>query len=412
MATLNLKGRIINEMVKGLAEHKRYIVNKGGARSGKTFATLTLLIYIALTQRDKLITVTSENLPHLKKGALKDFRNIIAYGNLDDYFIENKSNLTYTCGATNSSIEFSCFADYGRAHGPQRDILFINECNNVSWEIADQLMIRTSDTVFLDFNPVSSSWVDEQVLGKPNCLMIHSTYIDNPYLSKLQIEEIEKHKPNINWWRVYGLGETGFVEGAVYTDWMVDEYKHNAEKTYIGIDFGFTNDPTAIIQISRFGDDLYIKELCYQKGLLNADIAKILKDNGLNNQTKIVADSAENKSISEINRFGFTIRPVKKGTNSIINGISLMQNFHLHIDDTTTKTIDTNGEKNIYRERCECNHIVQELQNYCWEKDNNGNMKNTAVDKYNHALDATRYAVSTFINLIPLQPQLITSFEI
>lgn len=361
--------------------HKyRIIANKGGTRSTKTWSLLQLMLTIATSQR-VLVSVVSESMPHLRKGAMRDFEQILegAQAKEDKHYTHNRTGHVY--GFPNGGkIEFFSADSYTKVHGAQRDILFINECNNLEYEIFRQLAIRTSDTIFLDWNPRSRFWFEEHLEGREDCTLIHSTYKDNPFLTPMQIAEIESNRTDSNWWRVYGLGETGSVEGLVYTNWQISQsYPTDYKREFICIDFGFTNDPTAILRVRLQGGELWVDELCYQRGMLNADIVRVLKENNTPRNADIVGDSAEQKSIAEINALGgFRAVPVTKGKGSVVAGITAVQAYKLNVTQQSLGTID-------------------ELRNYSWRRDINGNYINEPVDSYNHALDALRYGVTTFL---------------
>lgn len=372
---------ILRKNADAYTKHKyRIIANKGGTRSTKTWSLLQLMLTIATSQK-VLVSVVSESMPHLRKGAMRDFEQILdgAQAKEDRHFTHNRTGHIY--GFPNGGkIEFFSADSYTKVHGAQRDILFINECNNLDYEIYRQLAIRTSDTIFLDWNPRSRFWFEEHLERREDCTLIHSTYKDNPFLTPMQIAEIESNKGDNNWWRVYGLGETGSVEGLVYKDFsIVADMPKQFKNQFYAIDFGFTNDPTAVLRVSLSGGELWIEELAYQTGMLNKDIANVLLDAGAMRGSNIVADSSEPKSIAEINALtNLNVRPTVKGAGSIVAGITAVQSYKLNVSQGALGTID-------------------ELRNYSWKRDTNGNYINVPTDKYNHALDALRYGVTTFM---------------
>lgn len=379
--------RVFSETAQAFAKGFRYIINKGGARSGKTFSILQFFLFLCM-YRSLKITVTSRDLPHLKKGALSDWKTILTNSGAYELFSENKSDHIFINKTTGAMIEFTQFASAEVARGPQRDILFVNECNNVPFPICDQLFTRTSKAIFLDYNPVAAFWVDDNLLQfkKDKCKVIHSTYKDNVYLSPEQVYEIESHRSDKNWWRVYGLGEIGFSEGAIYSNWdevEASEAAADSERTFVGIDFGYINDPTAIIRVTRRHNDLYLDLLEYSAGLQNYDIAKTLKEHHFDRATAIVADSAEVKSIDEINSFGFHVIPVQKGNGSILEGINMVKRFNLHVIKSAKS-----------------NYLCRELRNYVWLRDRNDSVTNRPLDAFNHALDALRYVCFTYFSEI------------
>lgn len=370
--------KIYEETLVALADGQAVIVNKGGTRSGKTWAVLQCCYYIATHQRNKLISIVGETMPFLKRGAIRDFQTLL--GETFNYDLWNASDKIYRFPNTGSAIEFFSADDDSKVHGSARDYCFINECYFVDWEVYRQLAVRTRKAVLLDYNPRSRFWVDEKVLNRGDVTLIHSTYKDNPYLTERQVKEIESNKSDSNWWRVYGMGETGSVEGLIYTNWdIVQTMPQPYKKEFYCVDFGFTNDPTAILRVRLSGGELWVQELAYQRGMVNQDIVKCLKDAGVAKGALIVCDSAEQKSITEINNMGgYRAVAVAKGRGSVEAGINMVKPYHIHVLEDALGTID-------------------ELRNYSWKRDINGDYINEPVDKYNHSLDALRYGVTTFL---------------
>lgn len=372
-------GKIFNETIVAMRGGKAVIVNKGGTRSGKTWALLQLCITLISNKQGVLISVVGESVPFLKRGALRDFRTMLGGDFRPEWW--NATDKVYTIPATGSAIEFFSADNDGKVHGSSRDYLFLNECYFIDWEIYRQLAVRTRRTIFLDYNPRSRFWVDEWLLDRPDVALIHSTYRDNPFLTARQVAEIESYRESdANWWRVYGEGETGSVEGLIYREWsIVDEMPATYRREFFCVDFGFTNDPTAILRVRESGGELWVDELAYRRGMLNADIVKTLQEAGVERGAAIVCDSAEQKSIAEINNAGgYRAVPCTKGRGSVVAGITAVQGYRLRVTKDSVGTID-------------------ELRNYSWRRDINGNYINEPVDRYNHALDALRYGVTTFL---------------
>lgn len=353
------------------------IVNKGGTRSGKTWSILQLCATIAQLEPKVLISVVGETMPFLKRGVIRDFRVMMGGAWNPDKW--NASDKIYTFD-NGSQIEFFSADNEGKVHGSARDVLFINECYFVPFEIYRQLRIRTKKLVLLDYNPRSRFWVDEDVIDNPGTALIHSTYLDNPFLSEQQKQAILSYRNDANWWRVYGEGQTGSVEGLVYTEFKtVDSMPVPFKREFYCIDFGFTNDPTAILRVRLSGGELWIEELAYKTGMLNNDIVQVLRNNNVARGASIVCDSAEQKSIKEINNIGgYRAVPCTKGRGSVEAGITAVKAYNLNV----TK---------------ESLNVIEELRNYSWKRDQEGNYINTPVDRYNHALDALRYGVTTFL---------------
>lgn len=351
---------------------KRVIVNKGSTRSSKTWSTLQLLYIIAeLSERPRLISVVSESMPHLKKGCIRDFENMLR---LEGKWCTKDWNATDKIyKINNSQIEFFSADQPGKVHGPSRDILYINECINIAYETYRQLAIRTTESIFLDYNPCFEFWVDEKVLPRDQATLIHSTYRDNEYLSLAQVQEIESNQSDADWWRVYGLGQTGSKVGLIMQNWdIVPALPQSPKSRWIGIDFGFTNDPTAIVDVRLAEGELWINELLYARGYDNMMIANYLSNCHVPQHTAIVADSAEPKSIAEIRSKGWRVEAAKKGRDSILAGLSVINRYQKHLTQTSV-------------------NLIKEYRNYRWQTNELGNASNVPIDRFNHSIDAQRY---------------------
>ncbi|WP_165022088.1 PBSX family phage terminase large subunit [Dysgonomonas sp. ZJ279] len=350
----------------------RYIVNKGSTRSSKTYSVLQLLVFIAdYSAKPLVISIVSESMPHLKKGCIRDFKEILS---AKGYWNENDWNATDKIyKMRNSIIEFFSADNPSKVHGPSRNILYVNECINIDFETYRQLAIRTTETIFLDCNPYFEFWLDEKVLTQDTSTLIHSTYRDNQFLTDAQIKEIESNRNDRDWWQVYGEGLTGSLRGAVIHNWdIVSALPSTYKKRWLGIDFGFTNDPTAIVDIRLSDGELWIDELLYERGYDNMMIADFLNRQNIPRDTPIIADSAEPKSIREIASRGWRIEPAQKGKDSINTGISILNRYTKHITGRST-------------------NIINEYRNYRWQTDEFGNARNIPIDRYNHSIDAQRY---------------------
>tara|TARA_R110000823_G_scaffold315407_1_gene447391 strand:- start:8404 stop:9570 length:1167 start_codon:yes stop_codon:yes gene_type:complete len=370
---------IVTTAIKKLLRLKNRIkVIRGGTSAGKTFGILPLLIDKAMREPMLEISVVSESIPHLRRGALKDFLKIMmALGRYKDEQF-NKSTLKYTF-ANGSYIEFFSVDQPDKLRGARRTILYVNECNNIDFDSYYQMAIRTSGDIWLDYNPASTFWVDKEILTQPNVDFITLTYLDNEALSDTIVKEIESAKIKAltstywaNWWQVYGLGQTGALEGVCITDWVEIDMPLEARLLCAGMDFGYTNDPTSLVTMYKYNDAYIFDEVFYKKGLLNSDISNLIKSNELN--TIIYADSAEPKSIAELNTYGHNILPVSKGRDSIVYGINLINQNKIYI---------TSRSKNL----------INELRNYIWLTDKAGVKMNKPIDAYNHSIDAMRYAI-------------------
>ena len=353
---------------------KRVRIIQGGTSSSKTFTILIFLIQYAIDNPNSEISVVSESIPHIKRGALKDFKKIMRWiGNFNENNF-NQSNLTYRF-TKGSYIEFFSADQPDKLRGARRDILFINECNNVNFESFQQLNIRTKKFIYLDFNPTSEFWVHKELKDEPDSDFLILTYKDNEALDNSIVQQIEKNRLKAetsaywaNWWRVYGLGEIGMLEGVIFSNWKtIDTLPKDAKLIGIGLDFGYTNDPTAIIEIYNYNGTRILNELKYQTGMLNSDIAKELPKH-----VPVYADSSEPKSIEEIKRYGITIKGVTKGKDSINYGIDVMQRQEYLVTSNSV-------------------NLIKELRAYCWDTDKQGTRLNKPIDTNNHAIDALRY---------------------
>ena len=359
---------------KILALKKRIKIIQGGTSAGKTFGILPILIDKAIRTDNLEISVVSESIPHLRRGALKDFLKIMKWTNryIDGQF--NKSLLRYEF-LNGSVIEFFSADDASKLRGARRDILYINECNNVSFESYNELSIRTKKEVFLDFNPANEFWVHKELKDEADSDFIILTYKDNEALDESIVSQIEKNRDKAatssywaNWWRVYGLGQIGSLEGVIFDNWkMIDKIPAEAKLIGIGLDFGYTNDPTSAIEIYNYNGQRIINELVYRTGMVNSDIANVLP-----NSVTIYADSSEPKSIEEIRRFGKTIKGVTKGVDSVKFGIDVMQRQEYLVTSQST-------------------NLIKELRSYCWGVKKDGEKTNVPIDNFNHAIDALRY---------------------
>lgn len=352
----------------------RLIANRGGTRSGKTFSVCALLVDLCIYGRKKWsVDIVSESLPHLKRGAMEDVDIILDDMGLteDKEYTHNRSDHLYTF-VNGSTIRLFSADDWGKVKGSKRDILFINEANRIPYEVYRQLSVRTSRTILLDWNPDAEFWYEVKSLDqREDTAEIHSTYKDNTHLSAIQVAEIESNKDDENWWRVYGLGLTGHAEGIIYKRWeQVSSIPNYAELVGRGLDFGYTNDPTAIVDVWYADGSLWLDEICYSPGLTNDKIAEIL----IGREGYTIADSAEMKSIDEIRNYGVRhIEPAQKGQDSVRAGIQILQRYPLKV---------TNHSE----------HLIYELRNYKYKEDKTtGIITNQPVDKWNHALDAVRY---------------------
>ncbi len=365
---------------KVFSMRKRIRAVAGGTSASKTISILVWLINYCQTKQDreKLCSVVSESHPHLEKGAILDFQNILkdrGYWNEERW---NQTKHTYTF-ETGNKLEFYSVDTYGKAHGPRRDVLFVNECNNLEYKIVDQLITRTREVVWLDWNPSEEFWFyTEMKPARTDVDFITLTYKDNEALDQMIIDEIESHKGNKAWWTVYGLGQLGEIETRIYKGWKTDveDIPQEARLERYGLDFGYSNDPTAIVAIYYYQGCYILDEVVYQKGLLNKQISDVLKSK---DPALVIADSAEPKSIDEIRLHGVTILEAQKGSGSVNRGISYVQEQKIWV---TARSVN----------------LIKEYRNYVWITDKDGKIINEPIDLNNHLMDALRYAIASIKN--------------
>lgn len=365
---------VFTKNILAFQDNARYIVNQGGTSSSKTYSILQLLILIAARKKGLHISVVSESLPHLKRGALRDFTNILNAEGLYSDTIHNKSNNTFTIGE--STIEFFSADVSSKLRGARRDILFINECNNITYSSFQELAIRTKLCTFLDYNPVSEFWVHTELLNDTTRKIefIKSTYRNNELLDKNILADIESRKErDPNWWKVYGEGEIGNLQGVIFNNYKIVTYVPESPKQIIGIDFGFSNDPTSVVLITYSDGELYWDELCYNTHMTNADIARLIVSDDNLKKCVCVCDSAEPKSIHELQLAGVRAIPAEKGADSVRSGIDTLLQQRINI---TQRSVN----------------IIKEFRNYRWKVDKEGKSLNVPVDFWNHCIDAGRYA--------------------
>ncbi len=360
--------------------NSRTKIVRGGTSAGKTICILLILIDYAIKNKGKEISVVSESVPHLRRGAYKDFLGILKAMNRYKDVQLNKSTLKYTF--TNGSyIEFFSTDQPDKLRGARRTDLYINECNNIPFDAYQQLIVRTSGNVWLDYNPSSVFWVDKELIGKEDTDFVTLTYKDNDSLPVSIVNEIEKAKDKgktstywANWWRVYGLGELGSLEGACIPDWKeIDTVPNEARLLGYGMDFGYSVDPTTLIALYKWNDSYIFDEVLYKKGMLNRDIHRFLEASNI--KESITADSAEPKSIAELQQYGNNIHGVSKGRDSVVYGINLINQNEIFV---------TSRSKNLKRE----------LGGYVWAKDKEGNTLQKPTGEHPDCIDAARYVLT------------------
>ena len=359
---------------------------QGGTSASKTISIILYLIARAQGDKEpKLASIISESTPHLKRGAIRDFKNIMQ---THQYWKDSRWNETNSIYRfeTGSQIEFFSADQADKLRGGRRDRCFINEANNVTLDAFDQLEVRTKEFVFIDWNPVAEFWFYTEVLGKRDDIEhITLTYKDNEALSQEIISSIEQRRGRKGWWQVYGLGQLGEVEGKIYKDWkIIDEIPHEAKLERYGLDFGYSVSPTAIVAVYRYNGGIILDEICYQKQLSNKQTADLF----LNEEPALViADSQEPKSIDEIGIHGVNIIPAVKGRDSVAYGIHVVNDQRVSM---TKRSVN----------------LINEYRNYLWQVDKNGKVLNIPEDRFNHCMDAIRYAIISIPKLaVTLTPK-------
>lgn len=353
----------------------RVVVNQGGTSSGKTYSIMQVLFELGFEEPGSIITVVGQDIPNLKVGAYRDAKTIMgAYDIMTSvYPTINEGERIIKC-VNGSIIEFKSYADAQDAKSGKRDYLFINEANGISYEVYWQLAIRTRKKIFLDYNPSARFWVHDELIGRDGVEVLYSWHIHNTFLTDEEHARIEGiSDPELH--KVYARGKTGQIEGLVLTNWDICDVlppREEWKQCCYGLDFGFTNDPSALEQVVLAHGDLWVDEKLYSTNLTNPDIASRAKDQGLTDKEQIIADCAEPKSIRELQAQGLWVTASPKGKDSIVSGLDILKRYRIHV---TRRSIG----------------ILGNLRSYQWQKDRDGNMTNKPEDKNNHGIDAIRY---------------------
>jgi phage terminase large subunit len=376
---------------------EKFLINQGGTSSGKTYSIMQVLFFWAIKNKRYVITVVGESIPNLKKGAYRDAETIYDLTPELSYYVTswNKSDrIIYF--KNGSIIEFTSFESEQSAKNGKRDVAFFNEANGLTYQIYWQVARRTRHKVLLDYNPSAEFWAHEKLIGKPNTRLIISDHRHNLWLSEEQHQEIENIKyEDEELHKVYARGKTGKIEGLIFKKWSVCESIPEAAKHLgAGLDFGFTNDVTAVVDVYMLNGELWINELIYETGLTNAPIQganhklpnisdRLIEIGYPKIRAAIIADSAEQKSIAELKSVGWRIEPANKGADSIINGLDILKRYHINVTRQST-------------------NLRKELNSYKWKVDKlTGLPLNEPIDKFNHAIDAMRYVA---LNMLSNKP--------
>ena len=347
------------------------VVNQGGTSSGKTYAIMQNLFLHAIEEPNQVITTVGQDIPNLKVGALRDAENIVDSSKLLQQYISSYNKTDRIFHFFNGSVlEFKSYDDWQDAKSGKRDYLFMNEANGISKPIWDELYFRTKKKSYLDYNPNTEFWAHSDLIGKDNVQLIISDHRHNTFLDQKIHDKIEAiEDPEL--WKVYARGLTGKLEGVIFRDYnVISNVSLDAKLIGYGLDFGYTNDPTALIAMYNQNGELVLDELIYEKRLLNVDISNRLRE--LNIGGTIIADSAEPKSIAELQSYGWMVEPAKKGQDSIRQSINTLKRYKINVTQSS-------------------HNLKKELNNFKWKQNKDGKLENVPVDFLNHAIDATRY---------------------
>lgn len=356
----------------------RTVIAYGGSSSSKSISVLQLLSLYAFKYPNRRITLSAESLPVIKKTIFADWRAIV----MGDAYQEarfNKSEMVYSF-PNGSIFQFVPADDEARWHGMRQHVAYFDELYHIKKAIWDQADIRTSEHMIASFNPVSEFWARE-VMDMPTTAVLHSTYKDNKFLEPSIIEALEARAGrDKNFYDVYVLGKFGSLEGLIFKEgehWeIIKELPEEYDRRVICGDFGYSNDPCAILELRLSDGVVYANEITYQTGLLNSDIAEILRPL----ECRAVFDSAEPKSIDEIRMQGLPVYPSQKGKDSINSGINLIKQHPLRVTNNSLG-------------------LIKELRNYSWAKDRRGEQLSKPIDDFNHSIDALRYGMFDFFNM-------------
>jgi len=377
LTQLKIKTNVVYKHL--LNNQKKILVEQGGTRSGKTYNILLWIIFEYCTKNNnKIVTICRKTFPSLRATVLRDFMSILKAHNIYSENFHNRSNSEYNLFG--NLVEFISLDQPQKIRGRKRDLLFINEANELYFEDWQQLLFRTQDKIVLDFNPSDEyHWIYDKVLTREDCAFFKTTYLDNPFVDASIIAEIERlRETDEQYWQVYGLGERTASRSTIFKYTEVTEVPVDASLIAYGMDFGYTNDPTTLVSVYTQGHNLYIKEHLYRTQMTTNDINAFLKEEKLLSNP-IYADSAEPRLISELRKMGHNIFPSVKGKDSINAGIDLLKRYKIHI-------------------LANSQNAIQEFRNYKWKEDKSGMLVNIPEDKHNHIIDPCRYATYSILS--------------
>ena len=377
MTELEIKTNVVYKHL--INSNKKIVVEQGGTRSGKTYNIILWIIFeYCAKNNNKVVTVCRKSFPSLRATVLRDFMCILLTHNLYNEKYHNKSNSEYHLFG--NLVEFISLDQPQKIRGRKRDLLFINEGNELFFEDWQQLVFRTQERIVLDFNPSDEyHWIYDKVLPRDDCDFFKTTYLDNPFVEESIKKEIERLRDtDEQYWQIYGLGERAASRSTVFRYVEVNQIPEEADLIAYGMDFGYTNDPTTFVSVYTLDQNLYLKEHLYKTQMTTRDIDKFLKAEELSSKP-IYADSAEPRLISELRKMGHNIAPSIKGRDSVNAGIDLLKRYKIHILATST-------------------NAISEFRNYKWKEDKAGMLVNTPEDKHNHIIDSCRYATYSILS--------------
>lgn len=358
---------------------KKIIVEQGGTRSGKTYNILLWIIFEYCTKhKKKVITICRKTFPSLRATVLRDFFDIIKSQNIYSELFHNKSNSEYNLYG--NLVEFISLDQPQKIRGRKRDLLFVNEANELYFEDWQQLIFRTQEKIIIDFNPSDEyHWIYDKVIPRKDCDFFKTTYLDNPFIEDVIKEEIERlKKTDEQYWQIYGLGERAASRSTIFNYVEINKIPEEAKLLAYGMDFGYTNDPSTLVSVYTQDHNLYIKEHLYKTQMTTLDIHKFLLAENLE-KNPIYADSAEPRLINELRVMGHHIFPSIKGKDSVNAGIDLLKRYKIYILSSS-------------------NNAIQEFRNYKWTEDKSGRLTNIPIDKDNHIIDPCRYATYSILS--------------
>lgn len=377
MTQLKIKTNVVYQHL--VNSDKKIVIEQGGTRSGKTYNIILWIIFEYCTRNnDKVITICRKSFPSLRATVLRDFISILQANSLYSEKYHNKSNSEYYLFG--NLVEFISLDQPQKIRGRKRDLLFINEGNELFFEDWQQLVFRTQERIVLDFNPSDEyHWIYDKVIPREDCDFFKTTYLDNPFVEDSIIKEIERLRDtDEQYWQIYGLGERAASRSTIFKYTEVNIIPQEAELVAYGMDFGYTNDPTTFVSVYTQGLNLYVKEHLYKTQMTTQDINLFLKAEELLGKP-IYADNAEPRLISELRKMGHNIAPSIKGRDSINAGIDLLKRYKINVLSSST-------------------NAISEFRNYKWKEDKAGMLINTPEDKHNHIIDSCRYATYSILS--------------